>query len=66
MHPAGSVWRDWESAIVGPKARVATFDNENFKERTARLAPGQRIADLRDKKLGWFDEVHSARVACTG
>jgi hypothetical protein len=44
---------------------VTTYDDENFKERTAKLDPGQRIADPRDKKLGWFDEVHSARVACT-
>lgn len=66
MHPAGNVWRDWESAVVGPKARVTTFDDENFRQRTASLTPGQRIADLRDQKLGWFDEVHSARVACTG
>lgn len=66
MYPAGVVWRDWESAIVGPKARVTTFDEENFRERTAILAPSQRVADLRDRKLGWFDEVHSARVACTG
>lgn len=65
MYPAGVVWRDWESAVVGPKARVSTFDNENFRQRTATLAPGQRLPDLRDRKLGWFDEVHSARVACT-
>ena len=65
MYPAGSVWRDWESAKVGRKARVTTYDNENFRQRTAKLDPGQRVADLHDNKLGWFDEVHSARVSCT-
>lgn len=61
----GNVWRDWESAIVGPKATVRTFDNENYNDRTAMLSAGQSIPDLRDKKLGWFEEVKSARVSCT-
>lgn len=65
MYPAGNVWRDWESAVVGPKAQVTTFDEENFRDRTAKLGAGQRVPDLRDRKLGWFDEVHSARVTCS-
>lgn len=64
MDVPGPAWRDWDSVVVGPKATVTTFDNENFNDRTARLAAGQRIADLRASKLGWFDEVHSARVTC--
>lgn len=60
----GDAWRDWDSAIVGPKATVRTYDNENFRERTAVLQAGQSIRDLGDRKLGWFDEVKSARVAC--
>jgi hypothetical protein len=65
MYPAGNVWRDWESAVVGPNAQVTTFDEENFRDRTAKLGPGQRVPDLRERKLGWFDEVHSARVTCS-
>mgnify|MGYP003580149550 FL=1 len=49
---------------MGPKATVRTFDNENFRDRTAMLRPGQNIADLGDQKLGWFEEVQSARVSC--
>jgi hypothetical protein len=60
----GDVWRDWDSAVVGPKATVRTFDNEHFRDRSAVLQPGQSIADLRDRKLGWFEEVKSARVQC--
>lgn len=60
----GDAWRDWDSAIVGPKATVRTFDNENFRERTAVLGAGQSVPDLRDRKLGWFEEVKSARVSC--
>ena len=64
MDVPGSAWKDWDSAVVGPKATVVTFDNENFRDRTARLAPGLHARDLRDSKLGWFEEVHSARVLC--
>ncbi len=66
MTVPGAVWRDWDSAMIGPKARVTTYDNEGFRDRTASLAPGQQIPDLHDKKLGWFDEIHSARVTCSG
>ena len=64
MDLPGNVWRDWDSAIVGPRAKVTTFDNENFRDRTAVLQPNQNVADLRDRKLGWFEEVKSARVSC--
>ncbi|HYD76495.1 beta/gamma crystallin domain-containing protein [Ramlibacter sp.] len=60
----GDAWRDWDSAVVGPKATVRTFDNENFRDRTAVLDAGQSIPDLGDRKLGWFEEVKSARVSC--
>lgn len=60
----GNAWRDWDSAIVGPKATVRTYDNENFRDRTAVLQAGRSIRDLQEDKLGWFDEVKSARVAC--
>jgi hypothetical protein len=61
----GDVWRDWDSAIVGPKAMVRTFDNEQFRDRSAVLSAGQSVPDLRERELGWFEEVKSARVQCT-
>lgn len=64
MDVPGAIWRDWDSAVVGPRARVVTYDNENFRDRTSELAANQSYPDLRDKKLGWFEEVKSARVAC--
>lgn len=64
MELPGGVWRDWDSARVGPRATVITYDNENFRERTATLRAGAQVGDLDDKKLGWFDEVKSARVQC--
>lgn len=64
MEVPGALWRDWDSAVVGPRARVITYDNENFRDRTAELAPNQSYPDLRERKLGWFEEVKSARVSC--
>jgi hypothetical protein len=66
MDAPGPAWQDWDSAVVGPKAQVTTFDNEGFRERTATLSAGAHISDLGDTKLGWFEEVKSARVRCTG
>lgn len=66
MDAPGAVWQNWESAVVGPRATVTTYDNENFSDRTSTLNAGQRLADLGDNKLGWFEEVKSARVACRG
>jgi hypothetical protein len=64
MNVPGGLWRDWDSAIVGPRAAVSTFDSA-YPDKTAHLRPGQRIADLSDKKLGWFDDIRSARVLCS-
>lgn len=64
MQVPGGLWRDWDSAVVGPSARVTTYDNEDFRDRTAILAGNQSYPDLREKKLGWFEEVKSARVSC--
>ena len=66
MDVPGPAWREWDSAVVGPKARVVTYDNENYKDRTATLTAGQHIPNLEGAKLGWFEEIHSARVSCAG
>ena len=64
MDLPGHVWRDWSSAVVGPHASVTTYDNENFRDRTATLHAGQSVADLHDNKLGWMEDVKSAKVSC--
>lgn len=64
MDVPGPAWRDWDSAKVGSKATVTTYDNEAYRDKTAVLNANQQIPDLRDKKLGWFDEVKSVRVSC--
>ena len=64
MDVPGAAWKDWDSAVVGPKATVVTYDNENFRDRTATLHAGQSVADLHDNKLGWMEDVKSAKVSC--
>ena len=57
------VW-GFDSAIVGPKATVTTYDEEDYQDRNATLNPGQRITDLGDKKLGFFQDIESLKVSC--
>ncbi|WP_169517090.1 beta/gamma crystallin domain-containing protein [Azohydromonas australica] len=66
MDVAKPAWREWDSAIVGPKAKVATYDKENYRDRTATLSAGQRIPSLDDAQLGWFEDIESVRVSCSG
>jgi hypothetical protein len=54
----------FDSASVGPKARVVAYDEENFQDRSATMNPGQQIADLNDQKLGMFEDIESMRVTC--
>lgn len=60
--PAG-VWRDWDSVVVGPRANVTIYDNENFADRAATLAAGRSLPDL-SAVLEWSEDVKSALVAC--
>lgn len=58
IHPTGL------AGAMPAAASVTTRDNENFSDRGACL--GARIHDLRHRRPGGFEEVKSARVACTG
>ncbi|VTU35140.1 hypothetical protein RA8CHR_05142 [Variovorax sp. RA8] len=60
----GGLWINWSSAAVGPNATATTFDYEHFQNRTAVLRPGRQVPDLDDRKLGQFEDIHSARIAC--
>lgn len=64
MTVPGAVWHNWDSAIVGPKARVTVYDNTDFHQKDATLSAGQHVPDLKKRELGWFEEVKSARVSC--
>jgi hypothetical protein len=64
IHVPGGLWVDWSSAIVGPKATVTLYDLEQFKNNSGVLRAGQRVSDLRDKKLGLFEDIHSVKIEC--
>ncbi|WP_066335942.1 hypothetical protein [Azohydromonas lata] len=65
MGVAKPAWREWDSAVVGPTARVVAYDKENYRDRTATLTAGQRIPSLDDAQLGWFEDIESVRVSCS-
>ena len=62
----GTDWSgQFDSIQVGPKARLTVYDNENYREKAATFKPGQKVADL-DEKMGLFEQIRSAKIACTG
>lgn len=60
----GNMARKWDSVIVGPKATLTAYDNENYAQRVATFKSGQRVPDL-DEKLGFFENIRSAKVTCS-
>lgn len=66
--PFGARWTGLESAVVGPRAQVTTFDDEDFEDRSLILEPGQQIPDLDERRgsswLGIFEDIKSLRVTC--
>lgn len=62
----GTDWSgQFDSIAVGPKARLTVYDNENYGEKAATFKPNQKVADL-DEKMGFFENISSVKVACTG
>lgn len=57
-------WRRWDSAIVGPRARVTAFQDTGFQKQLAILQPGQRVGNLDDREFGWRKDMGSVRVTC--
>lgn len=66
MDNASPWWRHWNSAVVGPRARVTLFSGVNYEGRVAELAAGQRAADLARQPLSWSAKIESAHVDCSG
>jgi hypothetical protein len=62
--PFGINWKGKISSIeTGPAARVLVYDNEDFNDLVSTFKPGQRTAQV-SKKMGFFDEFSSLKVAC--
>ena len=48
--PYGTGMNNWDSAIVGPRATVTTYDGENYRSRSATLRAGHRQATRRPRR----------------
>lgn len=60
----GFEWgRRFNSIVVGPKATLTAYDNDNYQQRTATFRSAQRVQDL-DEKMGFFENIRSLRVVC--
>lgn len=57
-------WGGLDSVVVGPKATVAIYDDENYRDRNATLKPGDHIKNLDDQKLGLFEDIESLKITC--
>lgn len=57
-------WGGLDSVIVGPKATVIIYDDENYRDRNATLKPGDHIGNLDDQKLGLFEDIESIKISC--
>ncbi len=64
MSRVGAGWRDWSSAIVGPRARVEAFQAERFAEPASTLRPGQVVDEMARQNVIRFKNVESVRVSC--
>jgi hypothetical protein len=63
--PAGGVyWKHkTESVIVGPKATVMVYENQQFRHQTATLSPGTREPRLRGN-LKFTQSIDSLKISC--
>jgi hypothetical protein len=46
----------YDSVIVGPKATLTVYDNQDYQDKTTTFKPGQRVPDL-NEKLGFFENI---------
>lgn len=57
-------WGGLDSVVVGPKATVTIYDDENYRDRNATIQPGEHVRNLDDQKLGLFEDIESIRITC--
>jgi hypothetical protein len=65
----GARFTGLNSAVVGPRAKVIAYDDENFERRNLVLESDQQVPDFKEgpekSKLGLFGEIKSLRVTCS-
>lgn len=67
MRPGTVTGLEWgpnyDSVEVGPKATFTAWDDENYRDRTAMIGAGQRVADL-SQRLRFGEDMESLKVDC--
>lgn len=64
--PFGIDWKGKISSIeTGANTTLTVYDNANFVDPVSTFKPGERIADV-SKRMGFFDQMRSLRITCTG
>lgn len=64
--PFGIDWKGKISSIeIGPNTALTVYDNENFRDPVSTFKPGQRVGGV-SKKMGFFDQMSSLKMQCTG
>jgi len=62
--PFGLSWKNKiHSMETGPKAAVTIYDNENFKDKDAKVAAGKKVPEM-DAKMGLLDNFRSMKINC--
>lgn len=63
-HIAGFEWdRNFDSVIVGPKATLKAWKDDDYKGDTTTIGANQRVRDL-DGKMGYFEDINSLKLNC--
>lgn len=67
MRPGTVTGLEWgpnyDSVEVGPNATFTAWDDENYRDRTAMIGAGQRVADL-SQRLRFGEDMESLKVDC--
>jgi len=62
--PAGVDWKHrTESLLVGPRATVTVFENQDYRDKAATLKPGTQEPSLRGE-LKFTQSIDSLKISC--
>ena len=63
LDAVGAHWRDWDSAVAGPRAVLSAYTGTGFEGHTAAVQPGERVNDM-SLRIGRREDIESLRVDC--
>ena len=63
LDAVGAHWRDWDSAVAGPRAVLSAYTGAGFEGHTAAVQPGERVNDM-SLRIGRREDIESLRVDC--